>query len=60
MENDPFARIEQLITEHKEDWEKAQGGNKAAGTRVRSAMQDIKNCAQDVRKAVLDMRSQDN
>jgi hypothetical protein len=32
------------------------GGNKAAGTRVRKSMQDIKNSAQEVRKKVLEIR----
>ena len=32
------------------------GGNKAAGTRVRKAMQDIKSAAQEVRKKVLSLR----
>ena len=31
-------------------------GNKAAGTRVRKGMQDLKNMAQDIRKDVLDKR----
>jgi signal transduction histidine kinase len=38
---------------------KAQGGNKAAGTRVRKIMQDIKNVAQEVRKKVLNMRGEE-
>jgi signal transduction histidine kinase len=35
---------------------KANGGNKAAGTRVRKAMQDIKETAQEIRAKVLEMR----
>lgn len=31
-------------------------GNKAAGTRVRKGMQDLKNLAQEIRKDVLDKR----
>ncbi len=31
-------------------------GNKAAGTRVRSAMQEIKNAAQEVREKILEIR----
>jgi hypothetical protein len=38
---------------------KCEGGNKAAGTRVRKAMQDIKSAAQDVRKDVLNLRTDD-
>ena len=35
---------------------KAAGGNKAAGTRVRKSMQDIKDTAQQIRQRVLEMR----
>ena len=52
-----FETLKRLIDEAGEDIQKAEGGNKAAGTRVRKAMQDIKNTAQDVRKKVLDLRS---
>jgi len=52
-----FETLKRLIDEAGEDIQKAEGGNKAAGTRVRKSMQDIKNTAQDVRKKVLDLRS---
>lgn len=51
-----FERLKRLVAEAEEDIRKAEGGNKAAGTRVRKQMQDIKNCAQDVRVKILDMR----
>ncbi len=51
-----YEKLKQLVDDVKDDVYKAVGGNKAAGTRVRKAMQDIKNIAQDVRKRVLDMR----
>lgn len=35
---------------------KAEGGNKAAGTRARQLMQDIKNAAQEVREKILELR----
>ena len=38
------------------DVEKAEEGNKAATSRVRKAMQDIKNLAQDIRKEMLELR----
>ncbi len=53
-----FEHLKQLVAEAEEDIAKAEGGNKAAGTRVRKAMQDIKNAAQAVRKKVLEMRSE--
>jgi hypothetical protein len=52
-----FDTLKRLISEAEEDIFKAEGGNKAAGTRVRKAMQEIKNAAQQVRKRVLDIRS---
>lgn len=51
-----YLKLKQIVDEIADDVYKAQGGNKAAGTRVRKAMQDIKNIAQDVRKKVLEMR----
>lgn len=54
-----FDTLKQLIAEAEEDVAKAEGGNKAAGTRVRKSMQDIKNAAQEVRKRILEVRSAD-
>lgn len=51
-----YQKLKQLVADIEEDVAKAEGGNKAAGTRVRKAMQDIKNIAQDVRKKILGMR----
>jgi hypothetical protein len=51
-----YETLKRLIAEAEEDVQKAEGGNKAAGTRVRKTMQDIKNAAQDVRKKVLELR----
>jgi len=55
-----YETLKRLIAEVEDDVQKAEGGNKAAGTRVRKAMQDIKNAAQDVRKKVLDLRDSDS
>src|SRR5690606_20809405 len=52
-----YETLKKLIAEIEEDVRKAEGGNKAAGTRVRAAMQEIKDAAQEVRKAVLEMRN---
>lgn len=51
-----FETLKRLVEEAQQDMQKAEGGNKAAGTRVRKAMQDIKNTAQEVRKKVLEIR----
>jgi len=49
--------LKRLVESAAEDVAKAEGGNKAAGTRVRKIMQDVKNAAQDVRKKILEVRS---
>ena len=51
-----YQRLVKLVQEVEEDVRKCEGGNKAAGTRVRKAMQDIKQAAQEVRVGVLDSR----
>jgi hypothetical protein len=51
-----FDTLKKLILEAEEDVAKATGGNKAAGTRVRKKMQDIKSAAQEVRKKILEER----
>ncbi len=53
-----YERLKQLVEAAAEDVAKASGGNKAAGTRVRKSMQDIKDAAQLVRKRILEVRSQ--
>ncbi|MCC5786622.1 MAG: hypothetical protein JJU33_07980 [Phycisphaerales bacterium] len=51
-----FDRLKGIVASLDEDIAKAEGGNKAAGTRVRQAMQDIKSIAQDIRQQILDLR----
>ena len=51
-----FERIKQICAQIEEDVAKAKGGNKAAQTRVRKAMQDIKEAAQQVRVGMLEAR----
>jgi len=52
-----YEQLRQLVESVADDVKKATGGNKAAGTRVRKAMQDVKSAAQDVRKGILEIRS---
>lgn len=54
-----YDRLKDMVAAVEEDMLKAEGGNKAAGTRVRKAMQEIKAAAQDVRKKILEVRSAD-
>ncbi|MCD6175699.1 MAG: histone H1 [Planctomycetes bacterium] len=54
-----YEELKQLVAEIEADINKAEGGNKAAGTRVRKQMQTIKQAAQNVRNTVLEIRSSD-
>lgn len=54
-----FESLRNLVDSASEDIQKASGGNKAAGTRVRKTMQDVKNAAQELRKRILETRSAD-
>jgi hypothetical protein len=54
-----YERLVRLVQEAADDVQKAEGGNKAAGTRVRKHMQNIKSAAQDVRVAILQQRGTD-
>lgn len=51
-----YETLKRLVEEAAEDVAKATGGNKAAGTRVRKKMQEIKSAAQEVRKKILEGR----
>lgn len=53
-----YERLKELVEAAADDIRKATGGNKAAGTRVRKSMQDIKEAAQTVRKKILEVRAQ--
>ena len=55
-----YEQLKNLISAVEDDIRKAAGGNKAAGTRVRKQMQDVKNCAQELRKQVLEARDSDS
>lgn len=51
-----YEQLKSLVLGAEEDVRKAAGGNKAAGTRVRKVMQEIKNVAQALRVKVLESR----
>jgi phosphate uptake regulator len=54
-----FAELQRLVAAMASDFEKFyRDGNKAAGTRVRNSMQELKAFAQSVREEVLTLRSQ--
>ena len=54
-----YEDLKKLVAEIENDVNKAVGGNKAAGTRVRKQMQVIKQAAQTVRNRILEIRSED-
>ena len=51
-----YEQIEDLVVVLEDDVRKASGGNRAAGTRVRKAMQELKSMAQSLRVKVLEDR----
>ncbi len=53
-----YERLKRLIEEVADDIAKAEGGNKAAGTRVRKIMQEVKQTAQEVRTSILESRTE--
>ena len=52
-----FDQLKQMVADVEDDIIKAESGNKAAGTRVRKSMQEIKQTAQNVRIKILEDRS---
>ncbi|MHC4239266.1 MAG: histone H1 [Planctomycetota bacterium] len=54
-----YEDLKTLIAEIESDINKAEGGNKAAGTRVRKQMQKVKQASQLVRNRILEIRSTD-
>ena len=52
-----YEDLKVLVAEIEADIDKAEGGNKAAGTRVRKQMQRVKQAAQVVRSRILEIRT---
>jgi hypothetical protein len=58
-QNARYAELLRLVTSMEQDFRKFfDQGNKAAGTRVRQAMQELKSFAQNVRTEVLAKRGE--
>jgi len=55
---DNLEQMQQAIESIRDDYNKAKGGNRAAGTRVRKVMQDVKNLAQAIRAEMLESRKE--
>jgi hypothetical protein len=54
-----YEQLRNMVASIEDDLRKAAGGNKAAGTRVRKQMQEVKNLAQELRKKILEHREGD-
>ena len=52
-----FEKLKALVVQAEPDVAKLDQGNKAAGTRVRKFMQEIKGAAQEVRIKVLEAKT---
>lgn len=51
-----YEQLVEAINACREDVEKAKAGNKAATSRVRKSMQEVKALAQEIRKEMLELR----
>jgi len=51
-----YEQLKKMVDALEDDVRKAAGGNKAAGTRIRKALQDVKNQAQILRVRILETR----
>ena len=57
MSTKRYEELIQLIQDNEQDFNQFyEKGNKAAGTRVRKAMQELKRVAQDIRVEVQDIK----
>ncbi len=54
-----YEHLKSLVEQCAVDLEKAEGGNKVAGTRVRKTMQEIRQTAQAIRVRILELRDGD-
>ena len=52
-----FEKLKALVVQAEPDVAKVDEGNKAAGTRVRKFMQEIKGAAQEVRIKILESQA---
>ncbi len=52
-----YEDLKTMVAEIEDDLNKAEGGNKAAGTRIRKQMQQIKKVANAIRGKILELRS---
>ena len=55
-----YEKLKAIVASIEDDVRKTAGGNKAAGTRVRKVMQDVKAAAQELRTKVLEGRGSED
>lgn len=51
-----YEQLVEAINACRDDVDKAKAGNKAATSRVRKSMQEVKALAQEIRKEMLELR----
>ena len=57
MEQNSLDKMKTLVAEFEADFTKfSEKGNKAAGTRARKALQEIRNLAKDIRTEISDAK----
>ena len=54
-----YDNLRQLVASCEDNVQKAAGGNKAAGTRVRKVMQEVREAAKTLRSDILDRQKSD-
>ncbi len=55
-----YKEVQQMMSSIEEDAKKFyESGNKAAGTRLRKAMMDLKNLAQEIRNEVSELKKKE-
>jgi len=56
---DFLEKLTSTVANVSDDYKKAKSGNKAAGTRVRVAMQEVKELAKAIRTEMTEAKNQD-
>jgi hypothetical protein len=57
MEQNSLDKLKTMVSEFEADFTKfSEKGNKAAGTRARKALQEIRNLAKDIRTEISDAK----
>ena len=54
-----YEQLRRMVESCTDDVQKAAGGNKAAGTRVRKVMQEVRETAKQLRADILDAQKTD-